>query len=103
MAFDQKIYGDYANVAQTAQSLKAVFRQSKNWQQMSITQVESLENLATHLARILVGDAGYLEHWEDMIAHAQFGAKHGLVSMPQVERDLSNVLKAAARVDGNAA
>ena len=99
MELKTKIYGDYVTVAQSAQSIKAVLRQGKNWNSMALTQIEALENIATQLARIIDGDAGYQEHWEGVTAHAQAGTKTGQTSLPQVERDLSSILKAAAQED----
>ncbi|NDC83724.1 hypothetical protein EB093_08715 [bacterium] len=102
MELKTKVYGDYVQVATTAQSIKAVLRQGKNWSSMALTQVEALENIATHLARIIEGDAGYQEHWESVTAHSQAGTKTGQTSLPQVERDLSTILKAAAQGDAAA-
>ena len=69
---------------------------------MALTQIEALENIATQLARIIDGDAGYQEHWEGVTAHAQAATKTGQTSLPQVERDLSSMLKAAAKEDAAA-
>ena len=49
------IYGDYANVARTAQALKQVLEFGASWDAMPDRQRESLHMIANKLARIVNG------------------------------------------------
>lgn len=63
----EKTHGDYAHVAQTAQAIKAIFDRTK----MSDVQNESIDLIATKLARIACGDPTVIDHWEDLAGYAE--------------------------------
>ena len=65
----EKTHGDFAKVAEIATTLKRLFRKSKG--QMSVTQTEALDLIATKLARIACGDPDVRDHWEDIAGYAQ--------------------------------
>lgn len=62
--------GDYAETASVAQNIKAVMRDSVNWQHLPAIQMEALEMIANKLARILNGDFMYHDHWLDIEGYA---------------------------------
>lgn len=66
----QKTHGDFYRVAGTAQELKDVLRRGKNWKTLDDTQRETLEMIATKIARILSGDPHEVDHWRDIAGYA---------------------------------
>lgn len=68
-----KTHGDFAKVAEIATTLKRLFRKSKG--QLSVTQTEALDLIATKLARIACGDPNVRDHWEDIAGYAQLVAR----------------------------
>ena len=60
------IHGDFTQDATTAQALKYVMRQGKNWEDMPAFMREALENMQTKVARILAGDFNHPDHWKDL-------------------------------------
>ena len=60
------IHGDFTGNATTAQALKYVMRQGKNWEEMPAWMRESLEQMQTKVARILSGDFNHPDHWKDL-------------------------------------
>lgn len=67
----EETHGLYADVSQTAQSLKNSFAVQPNWVVLSPVQRESLDLIATKLARILNGDPDEIDHWEDVAGYAR--------------------------------
>ncbi len=70
----EKTHGSYADVATTAQSLKSVMANTKNWLTMPDHARESLEMIATKIARICSGDYSATDHYEDVSGYAQLSA-----------------------------
>jgi hypothetical protein len=60
------IHGDFTQDATTAQALKYVMRQGKNWEEMPPWMREALEQMQTKVARILAGDFNHPDHWKDL-------------------------------------
>ena len=60
------IHGDFTEDARTAQALKYVMRQGKNWEDMPPWMREALEQMQTKVARILSGDFNHPDHWKDL-------------------------------------
>lgn len=71
----EKQHGDYKDVSRISQSLKEVFKTGPNWNSLTDIQKESLEMFATKFARILSGDSGIKDHWEDVAGYAVLGAR----------------------------
>lgn len=61
----------YAEVALVAQNLKAAMKHSPNWNKLPADMRESLEMVASKIARILNGDATYLDSWADIVGYTQ--------------------------------
>lgn len=72
------LYGQYKDVAATAQALKDVFRSAagERWASLKPCQKESLEMIANKLSRILNGDPDYVDSWTDIAGYSQLVADH---------------------------
>lgn len=68
----EKTHGDYADVARVAQRIK-----DEIWSS-SIPNIhqESLDMIATKMARIVNGDHNEPDHWLDIIGYAQLVLNH---------------------------
>lgn len=64
-------YGSYDLVARTAQLIKRTLRRGPTWEALSDMQQESIELIATKLARIVQGDPDYADSWRDLAGYAQ--------------------------------
>ena len=89
----ERTHGIFKDTASLAQSLKDVMRSSKNWERLSDSQKEALEQDATKTARILSGDFNFRDHWDDKGGYAQLGAISIKPSMPQITADLTEVMQ----------
>ena len=74
LAEREKMYGDYLKVATVAQSIKDAL----DWQlklgrtpSFSTAQRESLDMIATKMARIACGDPDNIDHWLDIEGYAR--------------------------------
>ena len=64
-------YGEYVNVAATAQQLKETLRSGASWGIMEPYMQESLDLIANKLARIVNGDPFYDDSWHDVGGYAK--------------------------------
>ena len=64
-------YGEYVNVAATAQQLKETLRSGASWGIMEAYMQESLDLIANKLARIVNGDPFYDDSWHDVGGYAK--------------------------------
>lgn len=71
----EKTHGDFRIVADIAQNLKRVMRLGPNYGGMDNRQLESLDLIATKLARILAGDPMELDHWLDLAGYSNLGGE----------------------------
>lgn len=67
-------HGNFHEVAAIAQTIKATFRGSTNWQRMSVAQRDALDCIAMKVARICSGDQNHMDHWVDVAGYAQLVA-----------------------------
>ena len=88
----EKTHGNYRDNATMSQGLKDVMRGGKNWNTLNDMQRESLEMIAMKLGRILTGDAGFRDHWDDIGGYAQLASSNASPSMPQVSLDLTQAM-----------
>ena len=67
-------HGDYTHMAVTAQNIKCAMRAGDEgraaWGRLRPVQTESLELIATKLARIMCGDSCCEDHWRDIAGYA---------------------------------
>ena len=68
----EKTHGNYENVAITAQHIKVAIRAGINYQEVDPVLMESLDMIATKMARIVNGTQ-HLDHWLDIGGYAQLG------------------------------
>lgn len=63
-------YGSFETQSQLTQNLKMVMR-GGNWPALPSDMKESLEMIASKIARILNGDPNYPDSWHDIIGYAR--------------------------------
>lgn len=64
-------HGKIQDVGEVSQKLKAITHTSKNWETMSNSQREALDLIVHKMARILVGDPDFKDHWDDIAGYAR--------------------------------
>lgn len=65
-----KTHGDYSQTAAVAQCIKHALRSVPGWNELTAVQSESLDLIATKMARIVCGDAREIDHWRDVRGYA---------------------------------
>lgn len=65
-----KIYGSYPDLSTQAQALKNVMRSHIGWSNLEPAHKETLELIATKIARVLNGDPNYADNWRDIAGYA---------------------------------
>lgn len=70
LADRQKTHGDFGEVAEIAQRIKAIIRPEYESNRLTLDQREALDMIATKIARILAGDANEPDHWVDIVGYA---------------------------------
>lgn len=66
-----KTHGNYNNMAAKAQAIKkAIFEGGGGCSHLTAPQRESLEMIATKIARICCGNPSERDHWEDIAGYA---------------------------------
>jgi hypothetical protein len=70
----EKQYGSFSDVSACSQAMKLVMKSTNGWKQLSNAQKESLEHVATKIARILNGDPNYVDSWNDIAGYAILAA-----------------------------
>ncbi len=68
-------HGDYGSTSLLAQGIKEFYRSTRYWNVMSNDKKESLEMIATKLARILNGDPNHEDSWRDIAGYAELVRK----------------------------
>lgn len=66
-------YGDFPSNSRIIQELKAVCRDSPNWEEDKLLDLhkESIDLICVKLGRILNGDPNYADSWVDIAGYAQ--------------------------------
>lgn len=73
----ERTHGDFTDTARIATGLKRQIRyelslrQKRNQPSLTERQLESLDLIATKIARIISGDAANPEHWDDIAGYAK--------------------------------
>lgn len=68
-------YGDFAEHAVIAQSLKENMWSTNGWNRLTPAMRQSLEVIQDKVARILNGDPTYADNWHDIIGYARLVEK----------------------------
>jgi hypothetical protein len=71
----EKTHGNYAEMAELAQTLKTAFQSCNGYGNLTLVQRESTEMICTKFARILCGHPDHREHWLDIAGYAMLIAK----------------------------
>lgn len=69
LACRERTHGSYAETSRVAQELKRIIHR-ESIEGLILLQRESLDMIATKIARILCGDAYELDHWKDISGYA---------------------------------
>ena len=69
-----KTHGDYTDNSGVAQRMKRIMRATPNWDRLPPYQAESLEFIASKIARILCGDHTEPDHFSDIAGYAELSA-----------------------------
>ena len=75
LADRQTDHGNYADTARTVQHLKQAMREGNNWSILTDIQRESLDMIQMKVGRILSGDPGHADHWDDITGYARLAAR----------------------------
>lgn len=67
----EKTHGPYREKAQWAQNMKKAMRCPDGWDNLLPYQRESLDMIASKIARALYGDPTEIDHWRDIAGYAQ--------------------------------
>lgn len=70
LAARDKTYGDFGRQARITQSLKLSMHELASWDLLPADMQESLEMIASKIARILNGDPNYVDSWHDIAGYA---------------------------------
>ncbi len=71
----EKTHGDYAVTALVAKQIKDAIRGAPNWNALSARQQESLDLIASKIARIMSGDPNEPDHYIDCIGYLELALK----------------------------
>lgn len=67
----ERTHGSFSETAMLSQNLKNLLVNAPKYKQTSDVQRESLDMIATKLARILVGNPRERDHWQDIIGYSK--------------------------------
>ena len=68
-------HGKFSGVASTAQEIKTLLHHQPRWHALSSSMQESLDLIATKLARVLNGDPQEEDHWADIAGYAELARR----------------------------
>lgn len=64
-------YGAFEDHAIIAQNLQDTMRDSGGWDKLAPDQKQALTVIADKIARMLNGDATYIDNWHDIVGYAK--------------------------------
>ena len=73
LAERRSTHGDFAENARVDRALQRVAQESPNWSRLTDGQALAVEMILHKLARILSGDPGHVDHWDDVSGYARLG------------------------------
>ncbi len=80
-------YGEFHELAQISQDMKAVMGRSRNWLYLQAFQKEALEMTVHKIARILNGDASYTDSYHDIQGYMKLAEDRLLEQAKQVAQE----------------
>lgn len=66
-----KTHGDFGHNAFVAQSLKEVLRNADGYSGLNSKQREALDFICSKIGRIMSGQPGFQDHWDDIAGYAK--------------------------------
>ena len=84
LAVREATHGNFADTALHAQRFKLVMHAAPNFYALRPELRESLEMMATKMARILSGNADHADHWDDIGGFARLGRNSANMAKVQV-------------------
>ena len=64
-------HGDFADHARATQMLKTVIQNQPGWKNLNAMQRESMDMIASKMARILAGNPNFKDHYVDIQGYAK--------------------------------
>ena len=64
-------YGPFAKQAGMAQTLKAIMRTARGWDNLDSDMKEALDMIAAKMSRVLIGDSKVADSWHDIAGYAR--------------------------------
>ena len=77
-------YGPYSEMAELAQRLKRLMQDGATWGRLSYAEQESLDVIATKIARIVTGDPRQEDSWHDIGGYARLAEVDVREASPRV-------------------
>lgn len=87
----------FSHVGTIAQALKHQIRSGMGWEDLSPASKESLDQIATLIARIVSGEH---QHWDAIISYAQ-AVRPGEAPTADLERNIRNIVRDIPRNDAS--
>lgn len=72
-------YGDFYTHAKITQTIKDVYKHTKNWEDLPDDMKEALDMVAHKIGRILNGDPYFHDSWHDIVGYVKLVADKLLV------------------------
>lgn len=69
-----KTYGEFSRNSRIAQELKMCMHDTDGWHHLAADMRESLDMIASKIARILNGDPRHVDSWDDIAGYAKLVA-----------------------------
>lgn len=66
-----KTHGRFEDTAAVGQALRNMYRGRPGWGQLTDMQREALDMIAGKISRILSGQGGFRDHWDDIAGYAK--------------------------------
>ena len=70
-----KTHGSFEVNARVAQTLKQVLRNNGHYDNLCEIQKEALDFICSKIGRIMSGQPGFQDHWDDIAGYAKLAAK----------------------------
>jgi hypothetical protein len=77
-----KTHGSFTRNAVVSQSIKRQLRGEPGWQTLTDIQREAIDMICCKLSRIMSGQGGFQDHWDDICGYANLASK-------EIQRDES--------------
>lgn len=66
-----KSHGDFTDNARISQNLKHIVRSDAGYLKLSSVQKESIDMILHKIARVVVGNPDFQDHWDDIAGYAK--------------------------------